>query len=451
MSVTSSLVEVADRPVFEGQAEQLVPGPKPPRTFEDTGLSATLVADLILKALYVRGTAQGGELARYIRLPFQVIEHILVMLKDQKSIEVVGGDLLGPVSYRFTLTDAGRNRARLALQECQYVGPAPVPIEQYTPQARLQSVRGVRFTPEQLRDVLSHLVLPENLFNDLGPAVVSGRSILIYGPPGSGKTAISKALGELLNRYGGGIWIPYSLLVENSVITLYDPHVHRRVNVGGDEFELEGASGLDEERVDARWVAVRRPVVIVGGELTLDMLELRYSEVGHFYQAPLHLKANGGVFLIDDFGRQIVSPRNLLNRWILPLEERQDFLTLATGKKVAIPFEQLILFSTNLEPKQLADEAFLRRIRHKIQIRSPNRTTYETIFRRTCEKMNIRYDPQIVEYLYCHYYNGQRIPRSSDPRDLLEIVESICRFRGIQTVLTEKLIEEAAEKFFGEF
>jgi len=437
-------------PGSEAVSQQSVAGPSAPQTLEQAGLTDRLISDLLVKLLFVRGTAIGYELAQAICLPFGIIEPALVRLKEQKLVEVMGGDLMGPISYRFALTEAGRQRARMAMDECQYVGPAPVPIEQYERQARRQTVRGVQFTREQLKEVLSHLVLPDKLIDELGPAVISGRSILLYGPPGSGKTAISKALGELLDRHGGHIWIPYALLVESSVIVLYDPHTHKREDSEAVQAGLRDLAGFDAPGYDLRWVQIRRPVVIVGGELTLDMLELQYSETGRFYQAPMHLKANGGVFLIDDFGRQIVSPRSLLNRWILPLEERRDFLTLVTGKKVAVPFEQLIVFSTNLEPRHLADEAFLRRIRHKIAVKSPDRQTYELIFRRACENLRFRYSPQFVNFLYARYYDGQRTPRSSDPRDLLEIVESVCRFKGIQPALSEELIGDAADKFFGE-
>ena len=315
-------------------------------------------------------------------------------------------------------------------------------------------MRGIACTAETLKQVFTHLVLPEGLMHELGPAVVSGRSILIYGPAGSGKTAISRALGEFLNTFGGDIWIPYALLAENSVITVFDPLIHHPVAPEKSEAHAPSLEDLFKSKADThdrRWVRIRRPVVVAGGELTLEMLELRYSTAGNFYQSPLHLKANGGVFLIDDFGRQIVSPRNLLNRWILPLEERQDFLTLATGKNIAVPFEELILFSTNLEPQHLVDEAFLRRIRHKISITSPDRSTYEQIFQKVCDRIGMPHRPDTVDFLYSRYYERGREPRSSDPRDLLEIVESICRFRCTDLELNVELIAESASRFFGEF
>jgi hypothetical protein len=411
-----------------------------------------MLADLALKFLAVRGYGAGHELAQDIALPFPILEPILVHLKEQKLVEVNGGDLMGPISYRFSLTEAGRTRAREAFAACQYVGPAPVTLEQYTRQIRLQTVQGIPCTPEMLGRVFTHLVLSDHLLNELGPAVVSGRSILIYGPPGSGKTAISKALGEFLNSFGGDIWIPHAIAIETSVITVHDPLIHRAAAQPADSASSQAKEIIKSQAqtYDHRWIRIRRPVVVVGGELTLEMLDLRYSSTANIYQSPLHVKANGGVFLIDDFGRQIVSPRNLLNRWILPLEERQDFLTLATGKKISVPFEELILFSTNLEPQQLVDDAFLRRIRHKICVTCPSRDTLTQIFQKVCDQLAMPYRPECIEFLYQRYYDRGREPRSSDPRDLLEIVDSICRFRGMGRVLDEDLIAEATDRFFGE-
>jgi hypothetical protein len=442
------------RPAKEGASRSdgtkgIAPPPSA-RTLEDTGLNMVMLAELALKFLAVRGYGAGHELAQDVCLPFPIIEPILVHLKEQKLVEVSGGDLMGPISYRFTLTDAGRNRAREAFAACQYVGPAPVTLEQYTRQTRLQTVQGIPCTPEMLGRVFTHLVLGDDLLNELGPAVVSGRSILIYGPPGSGKTAVSKALGEFLNSFGGDIWIPHAIAIETSVITVHDPLIHRAAAPLADSQAGQHKEILKSQAHDQRWIRIRRPVVIVGGELTLEMLDLRYSTTANIYQSPLHVKANGGVFLIDDFGRQIVSPRNLLNRWILPLEERQDFLTLATGKKISVPFEELILFSTNLEPQQLVDDAFLRRIRHKISVTSPSRDTLTQIFQKVCDQLAMPYRPECIEFLYQRYYDRGREPRASDPRDLLEIVDSICRFRGMGRALNEDLIAEATDRFFGE-
>ena len=281
--------------------------------------------------------------------------------------------------------------------------------------------------------------------------------MFIFGPPGNGKTLIAKGLGRFLNRRGGEIYIPYALQAENSIITMYDPTIHettdehdlRRANVADREVDTQAHYSLEQMTgVDLRWRRIRRPVVVTGGELTLEMLDLRFNRTSNFYNAPLHIKANGGVFLIDDFGRQIVSPRDLLNRWILPLEERVDFLTLATGKKFSVPFEQLIIFSTNLDPRELVDQAFLRRIRHKIGIGGPDREMFTRIFQLCCEQRKIPYDSTAVQFLYTNFYDQGRMPRSSDPRDLLDIILSICRFHGEPAILSDELMADATERFF---
>ncbi len=439
--------------------------PPTPFTLADTGLGLMQVCELILKQLYLQGNLLGINLARHARLPFPVIDEGLRFLKDEKCIEVVSGELIGPASYRFNLTELGRRRAREAFDQCRYVGPAPVPLEAYIEQCRKQAVAGTECSVDALAEAFGKLIIRPTLMDELGPAVCSGKSIFVYGPPGNGKTMIAKGLGNFLNAHGGDIYVPYAFHAENSIITVFDPTIHHPT----DNAELQGLNLSDTEPAaptslldlahsrtlptpsfDLRWRRVRRPVVITGGELTLDMLDLRFNESSNFYTAPLHIKANCGVFLIDDFGRQIVSPRDLLNRWILPLEERIDFLTLVTGKKFSVPFEQLIVFSTNLDPSELVDEAFLRRIRHKIHIGAPDRTLYTEVFQLNCDLRSIKYNPACVEYLYTRYYSQGKPPRSSDPRDLLEIAQSICRFRRQPVLLTPELIAEAAERFFSE-
>lgn len=430
--------------------------PRSPMTLAESGLGLMSICDLILKQLYLQGSLLGFEMARNARLSFNVVDEGLRFLKDEKCIEVTSGDLIGRVSYRFNLTDLGRTRAREAFEQCRYVGPAPVPLEAYVEQCRQQSVAGTECHADALEEAFSELIIPDNLLQELGPAVCSGRSIFIYGPPGNGKTMVAKGLGKFLNNYGGEIYIPYAIQAENGIVTIFDPTIHQTTDdaelnafgTAADRSVKDPAATMHDRFPDMRWRRIRRPVVITGGELTLDMLDLRYNKTSNFYTAPLHIKANGGVFLIDDFGRQIVSPRDLLNRWILPLEERIDYLTLATGKKFSVPFEQLIIFSTNLDPRELVDEAFLRRIRHKIKIDSPNRDLFTAIFRLCCEQRQIPFNSSVIDFLYSTYYDKGKPPRSSDPRDLLEIATSICRFRNQRVVLNEELVLEATERFF---
>jgi predicted ATPase with chaperone activity len=440
---------------MEWDSSGLPEAPSAPETLKEAGLTLGFLNDLVLRTLYTRGGMLGLDLAKLLCLPFKVIEEGLQFLKDEKCLEVAGGELIGRVSYRFNLTELGRRRAQDSMNLCGYVGPAPVPIEDYVEQAYRQAVTGIGCSLEALRASTTHLVLPNELFNAIGPAIISGKSVFIFGPPGNGKTSIATAVGDFMTHVGGEIYVPYAFLAQNSIVTVYDPSIHQLSDESAqdriDDNESTIRRLLNTGTVDPRWVRIRRPVVITGGELQLAMLDLRFNSEANFYQAPLHIKANGGVFLIDDFGRQLVSPKQLLNRWILPLESRHDYLTTADGKKFEVPFEELIIFSTNLDPKDLVDDAFLRRIRHKVGINAPTRDVYEKIFNMNSKRLGMNLCPQAIDYLYERYYNGSRSPRASDCRDLLEIVQSICRFRKQPVQLTRDLIAEAAATFICEF
>jgi predicted ATPase with chaperone activity len=440
---------------LEWEGAGLPEAPSAPETMQEAGLTLSFLNDMILRTLYVRGVMLGLDLARYMCLPFKVIEESLRFLKDEKCLEVAGGDLIGRVSYKYNLTELGRHRAQDAMKQCAYVGPAPVPLEDYIEQTYRQAVTGISCSPEPLRSAFAHLVIREELFSVLGPAIVSGKSVFIYGPPGNGKTSIARAIGDFMNNAGGEIYVPFAFLAENAIVTVYDQSIHQAVegdfNDRMEDNEATIRRLLNTGTVDPRWVRIRRPVVITGGELNLAMLDLRFNSEANFYQAPLHVKANGGVFLIDDFGRQLCSPKELLNRWILPLEDRHDFLTVSSGKKFEVPFEELIIFSTNLDPKDLVDDAFLRRIRHKVEIEAPGRDVYEKIFQMVAKRLGMAPCPEAIDYLYERYYDRGRSPRASDCRDLLEIVQAICRFRRQPVQLTRDLIAEAAASFICEF
>ncbi len=429
--------------------------PSAPESLSQTGLTLGFLSELTLRILYVRGGLLGLDLAKIVRLPFKILEEALNFLKNEKCVEVLGGDLIGRISYRFNLTELGRRRAQESMEQCAYVGPAPVPLEDYVEQVYRQAVTAIDISPEAVRAAFSHLVVSEELFNAIGPAIVSGKSVFIYGPPGNGKTSIAQAIGNFMNMNGGEVYVPYAFIVEGNIVTIYDPSVHERSEEDDiDRLEDNEATIrrlLNTGTVDPRWVRIKRPVIIVGGELSLQMLDLKYSPEANYYQGPLHVKANGGVFLIDDFGRQLCSPKELLNRWILPLESRIDFMQLATGQKFQVPFEQLTMFSTNLDPKDLVDDAFLRRMRHKVEILAPERDIYERIFNANLRRLGMNPCPEAIDFLYERYYNRGRSPRASDCRDLLETVQSICRFRRIPVQLTRELMAEASASFIREF
>ncbi|MGL5094810.1 MAG: AAA family ATPase, partial [Planctomycetia bacterium] len=437
--------------------EQFTPdAPMCPTCLEDTGLSLNFLCDMVLKTMFTRGSMIGVEMARALCIPFKILDEALAFLKDTKCIEIAGGELIGTASYRFNLTDFGRQRARDAIETNGYVGPCPVPMVDYVRQCYRQKVTGIPITRRGLMTAFSGLVITDDLIDTIGPAVVSGKAIFVYGPPGTGKTTIAKAVGDYMNNSGGDVFIPYAVKAEEGVITLYDPIVHRPADSQADDVGTNSQALirrlLNEQETDPRWVKIRRPVIITGGELNLGMLDLKYTNTSNVYQAPLHIKANGGIFLIDDFGRQLCTPKELLNRWIFPLEDRHDFLTIASGKKFMVPFEQLIIFSTNLDPKDLVDDAFLRRMRHKLRIDAPGRDVYEQIFKLYCRKLKLNECPEAIDFMFETYYDtGKRITRPSDCRDLLEIVVSICRFKRETPFLTRDLIVEAARQFISEF
>ena len=341
----------------------MLPHPAAPVSLEETGLSLDLLLQLTLKHMHFAGELTGSELARRLGLRFTAIEPAVHALKSQHQIEIIGGAMVGPASYRYRITDSGRARVTIFLEHNQYVGVAPVPLSRYI--AYLNEWKKLRRAPRRAIAFVrpfGHLVLGQRVLDQLGPAINAGHSLFVYGPPGNGKSVISQAIRNLLD---GDIAIPHALEVEGQIVRLFDPVNH-------DELPIPEGDGLaDEAAADRRWVRCRRPLVTVGGELTLDSLELSYNPTSGFYHAPVQAVANGGVLVIDDFGRQQVEPRQFLNRWIVPLESRVDYLTLQTGQKFELPFAVLLVFATNLQPSTLVDEAFLRRIRYKVFAESP--------------------------------------------------------------------------------
>jgi predicted ATPase with chaperone activity len=449
--------------------------PTPPETLAETGLPGEVVAELLLKALYGRGTVGATQLSEIVGLSYLIVDEQLHELQQRRQAGVVGGTGRGRKTYRYELTQAGRVRAQEALAASQYVGPAPVPLEQYLAQVERQSRRGSRITRDQLREAFADLVLSPEVIGALGPAVNSARALLLYGPSGSGKTLIAETLAAAL---GGTIYVPHAVLMEGQIVSVYDPVYHHPAaeeveEEDGDEPVTPAWAAPEEVRdepadaeeageeepavawfvpvvgYDRRYVRVKRPAVVTGGELSLEQLDLQQDPRTHLVQAPVQLKANGGVLIIDDLGRHRVPARSLLNRWLVPLEKKVDYLTLPTGEKVTVPFDCLVIFTTDMNLGAMLDSAFLRRIPFKIRMPEPTRAQWEEIFRRQCWEKRVPYRADAPDRVFHDYYEGRGIaPRSCHPRDLLECLCATASFLGVEPALSPDLLEQVCESYF---
>ncbi|MEX2287339.1 MAG: AAA family ATPase [Planctomycetaceae bacterium] len=441
LSGNSRLAELFDRVnslLADTKPDDDVFRPQAPNTLEEAGLTFDDVQRLALKFLAAKGSATGRTICGQIRLPFHIVEPILKQLKQEQLLTFRGTAEMG--DYEYAITEMGRERARGYSEECTYFGAAPVSLHDYLKAMEAQSISRQEATEEDLRNAFSDLILSESMLERLGPAINSGRGMFLYGQPGNGKTSIAE---RVMRCFGTSIWIPQALVIGGDIMRVFDPGLHDVVE------EHESYGLIDRSEIDQRWVQIARPTVIAGGELTMDELEVVQNPQTKICEAPLQLKSNCGALVIDDFGRQTMPVDVLLNRWIVPLEKRFDFLNFPSGKKVQVPFDQLIIFSTNLEPKDLVDEAFLRRIPYKIEVADPTEEDFHALCELMAPLMGFEYDREAVNYLVeSHYKAANRAFRACHPRDLLQQVRNFCTFKKMPRKLTREGFDFAVANFF---
>lgn len=431
-----------EQPVVEAEEEAGgYVAPPVPESLADTGLSSTTVEQLIFKLLYYRGDILGRDLATAVGLKFSLIEELIETAKRQHLIQAKRSLGMGNSSSVFALTEAGRNLSREYLEYNQYIGPAPVPLFQYASVVREQRRQQGWLTPEALARIYKHMVVTPRMLSQVGPAVSSGNSFLIYGQPGNGKTYLAEALQNIDDS---PIYIPNAIESNGMIIQVFDPIYHHPV------VEEQPSSALNFELTfDGRWIKCKRPFIMTGGELSLEMLDLNYNAVSKIYDAPYQLKANNGIYLIDDFGRQKCSPTEVLNRWIVPMERRMDYLSFRTGGKMTCPFEAFLIFSTNLKPDQLGDDAFLRRIQYKMLVRNPDVQEFSEIFVRFCASKQLPFRPSLVEdFVQKRYGKTGKAMRRCHPRDVLSHAIHLIHFEKLPFVLTDQLLDRAFESCF---
>jgi hypothetical protein len=412
-----------------------------PRTVAETGLADSFIGDLLCKHLHDAGVLDMPQLVERLALTGSVLEEVLGYQRKDGRIEVLGQ--AGGQGLRYGLTERGRSAAKDALARSGYIGPAPYPVERYRQLLQAQSVHASRVDTLAMREAFAGVVLREELLDQFGPAMNSGRAIMIYGPPGTGKTYISQ---RLIRLFHGAIWVPHAIAINEAVVEIFDPQVHKPLPVEGGTRSLRMDQG-----VDRRLLRCRRPIIITGGELTLDMLDIRFDPYTRLYQAPLQLKASNGIFIIDDLGRQRVAPVDLFNRWIVPMEEKKDYLNLGGGRHCEIPFDLVLVFSTNLNPLQLADAAFLRRIGYKLHFAHLQPDEYERIWQQECEKLGIPYDPELAAYAIERLHRPENMPLlPCHPRDLLGMALDRQRYQGVDDAqaITPKTLIWAWRNYF---
>jgi hypothetical protein len=403
--------------------------PTVPQSFKELGIPESLVLDLVVRRMLIEGYSSLGSLSRALRVSVPIIDAVFKHMRSQQLVEIKG---MTGNDYNFILSAAGKQLAGERFQVSQYAGACPVSLEEYYAATKTQAAK-VHVDRRILRQAFSDLIVSDRMLDQLGPAIISQNSIFVYGPTGNGKTSLAE---RMLRVYQDAVLIPFAVAVDNQIISLYDPVVHHPIDQDGEE-------------IDPRWIMCKRPCIVVGGELIPSMLELRLDEASGIYAAPLQMKANNGILIIDDFGRQLMSPRDLLNRWIVPLDRRVDYLTLRYGVKFQIPFELMVVFSTNLEPSDLADEAFLRRIRNKIYVEAVDPASFDQIFTRVVQARGIQAEPDSAEYLrkLC-LREGRTELRACYPGDICNILHSIGRYEGRPPAMTKSELERATALYF---
>jgi DNA polymerase III delta prime subunit len=405
--------------------------PAVPTSIDDTGLQPFFLEDLVLKTIATDANCTSKSVADKIKLPLTVTENLLQSLYRERLIEIK--ERTGAKVHRYSILDRGLERTRHLFSVSGYTGPAPVTLDSYCTVTRWLHTSMRKANPEAVARAFSHLVLSRAELETLGLVIDSRRSLFLTGPPGSGKTTAAKALHSALE---GEIWIPYSIEIDGQVIRVFDPTIHRPVST-------------PDLRYDRRWVKIERPLVIVGGELTLESMDLIFAANLNYYEAPFQMKANGGVLIIDDFGRQRVQPHDLLNRWTMPLENHLDYLALHTGKKIEVPFEVILIFATNLDTKDLVDEAFLRRMGYRLAFRGPSEEIYARILARYLGSRSIPFDPELLPVIFERYRQENRTMKGCDPRDLIERCLDICRYENLEKRITAEVLERAWDAYFG--
>lgn len=430
--------------------------PPEPTSIAESGLGMGFLTDLVLKVVYFYGNITGQQLSEVTKLPYlNVLDKVLEFLKLEEYVDIIGTQGgFSERSFQYVLGTKGRLKVNEVLDRSQYAGPAPVPLESYIAMVNRQAIGEMTVNARVVRDGFNGLVINDRMLDKIGPAANSARSLFLYGPPGNGKTTIAEGIANML---GGLVLIPYTVEIDGQIIKVFDPLNHRPVPMpSAPEPEPIGPFGNAPSgapaQPDQRWVVCKRPQVVVGGELILEQLELIFDPIAKIYEAPYQLKANGGLFLIDDFGRQKCRPQDLLNRWIVPLEKKFDYLALQTGKKLQVPFDVLIVFSTNLSPKDLVDDAFLRRIRHKLEVPNPSPDEFREIFKLVCKAKKIPYNDDGLRYLVQeHYLKVRRDLRACHPRDLCDQILDEAKYRGTQPAMTKELLDRACEAYFVKF